>query len=210
MFPSFGRADSPIVNPSQDSAFSRMLIMSSTAFVPPVAFRGPKSTASRSKRPPTCSAAPVPRRRALQVASLAVATTLLPSLVRSESMYEKNVRKDVAKVAAGRAKVEDLKKIASSWKDVMDEDDGLYVLRFIPIWLEPARIAMENVAKQESVDVGDAGALQTKAVEMMGHLLELRTESKARKKAGVVRELDEMVETADDFLNLPGIKRFVL
>lgn len=209
MFPSSSSADTPIVNLSRSSALSDVHNMTPTAFASPVPLLRAKATARGSTCTPTCSAAPVTRRRALQLASLAVAATLLPSPARSESTYEKNVRNNVARVAAGRTKAEDLKKIASSWKDAMDEDDELYVLRFIPIWLEPARVAMGNVGKQENIDVGDAGAVQNKAAEMKGHLLELRTESKARKKTGVIRELDEFVETADDFLKLSGVKRFV-
>lgn len=184
--------------------------MATSAFVSPTAVRAKRIvTAHRCKCMPTCCAAQVPRRRVLQLASFAVASTLLPAPARSESTYEKNVRRDVAKVSTGRAKAEDLKKTATGWKEAMDEDDELYVLRFIPIWLEPARLAMGNVGKQENVDVGDTSLINTKAAEMMGHLLELRMESKTRKKAGVLRGLDEFLETSDDFLKLPGVQRFV-
>lgn len=167
-----------------------------------------KAAKFRNNQAATCCADEVPRRRVLKLASVAVAAAFLPSAVHSESTYEKNVRKDVAKVSGGRAKAEELKKAVTGWKDAMSEDDELYVLRFIPIWLEPARAAMENVGKQGNVDVGDASTVNNKALEMIGHLLELRVEAKSRRKAGVLRELDEFVETSDDFLKLPGIQRF--
>lgn len=160
------------------------------------------------KQTPTCLAARFSRRCVLKLASLTTAVAFLPRPARSETTYEKNIRKKVAKVILARSRAQDLKDVASSWNNAMTEDDELYVLRFIPIWLEPARLAMADIGNQADVDVGDTNSLKNKAGEMMGHLLELRMESKARKKAGVLRELDEFVETAEDFLTLPGIKRF--
>ncbi|CDF38495.1 unnamed protein product [Chondrus crispus] len=172
--------------------------------------RKPTSIPRLCRQTPTCLAADATRRRILQLASVALATTVLPTPARSESTYEKKVRKNVARVSLGRAKAQDLKIVASSWKEDMSEDDQLYVLRFIPIWLEPARLAMAAVGTQENVDIGDAALLKNKAAESMGHLLELRAEAKGRKKAGVLRELDEWLETLDDFLKLQGVRRFVL
>lgn len=102
-----------------------------------------------------------------------------------------------------------LKDTASQWKGSLEEDDELYVLRFIPIWLEPARGAMRKVGDQTEVDVGNRPAVQQEAARVLGHLFELKAEAKGRSKDGVLRELDEYVESCEKFLKFPGIARFV-
>lgn len=123
-------------------------------------------------------------------------------------MNEHAIRRNVGKVSLGVDKAKALLSTATEWKDALTEDDQLYVLRFIPIWLEPARIAISNIAKQQGVDVGNKDTVQMKSAAMTGHLLELRGEAKARKKNGVIRELDEFVETGLEFLTLPGVAKF--
>lgn len=123
-------------------------------------------------------------------------------------MNERSVRRKVGKVSLSVNKAKALLSTATEWKDTISEDDQLYILRFIPIWLEPARIAIADIASQQGVNIGDKGNVQSKSAALYGHLLELRGEAKARKKGGVVRELDEFVETALEFLALPDISKF--
>lgn len=118
------------------------------------------------------------------------------------------MRNDINTVLQGRSRAKALADTVNTWKDKLSDDDMLYVLRYIPIWLEPARVAMSNVASQRAVDIGDPHVAATKAAATLGHLLELKMEAKGRSKDGVLRELDEFVETADDFLALPALVRF--
>lgn len=157
---------------------------------------------------PVSSVAPLSRRAVLNLSCVALAAALLPPPVLAESMNEQSIRRNVGRVSLGVNKAKALLSTATEWKDALTEDDKLYVLRFIPIWLEPARVAISNVAKQQGVDVGNKGTVQTKSTAMNGHLLELRGEAKAQKKNGVIRELDEFVETGLEFLTLPGVAKF--
>lgn len=152
----------------------------------------------------------VSRRAALQLAAAALSAAVLPCApARAESTYEKNVRLAVGKVSLLLAKSKQLGRAIEECKDPLPEEDVLYVLRFIPIWLEPGRIAMRMVGEQTRVDVGDRDRVVGEADAVFGHLLELKEEAKAGRKSGVLREVDELCESCEKFLALPGIKKFV-
>lgn len=115
----------------------------------------------------------------------------------------------MAKIKLGLEKARSLKPIVATWKEPLQEEDEFYVLRFIPIWLEPARIAMLEVGEQKKVDVGDTQKILGEGAKILGHLLELKEEAKAFRKEGVMREIDEFCESCEAFLALPGVQRFI-
>ena len=154
---------------------------------------------------PRCSA--VTRRTALRLAGLSACAALLPQSVKAESLNEKKVIAKMDKITLAIDKAKSLKSVVGQWKDAFAEDDGLYVLRYIPIWLEPGRVAMADIASQTDVNIGDREKANQYAAAILGHLFELKTEARGRSKEGVLRELDEFVETADEFLAIPELKK---
>lgn len=138
----------------------------------------------------------VTRRSALRLATLALGATLLPSVSQSFSLNDLAVSGTVETIALGRSKAEQLKETASSWKSCSEDEKSL-VLRFIPVWLEPARVACAKLPDLLSGKNIDTERLRGHANAMFGHLLELRAEAKAFNTKGIIRELDEIMETAD-------------
>lgn len=80
------------------------------------------------------------------------------------------------------------------------DDDVDYLIRFFPIWLDPARMATDRIASLVRPKVADPAVVRGLAVQLSGHLAELRAEVRAKSKEGIMRELDEFVETVDTIL----------
>lgn len=175
------------------------------------AFRLPKKTVNSTQsisptRSPVCMAA-VTRRDVLRLATLALGTTLLPNVSQSFSLNDLAISGTVETITLGRSKAEQLKKTASSWANCT-EDEKSVVLRFIPVWLEPARVASAKLPDLLNGKNIDVDRLRGHGNAMYGHLLELRAEAKAFNTKGIIRELDEIMETADaitDSLHKAGI-----
>lgn len=96
----------------------------------------------------------------------------------------------------------------NSWKEQMSEDDTVYVIRYAALWLETGKVAMQNIADQKAVQLQDSEKVKTLAAATLGHLLELTMEAKGRNRDRVFREVEEYVETAQEFLSLPTLKQY--
>lgn len=157
-------------------------------------------TSRTPRTTPTCSTG-VPRRSVLKLLGLAVAVGALPSDTRAFSLKDVEKRKTVDLVKLGRLKATDLKKKVQEWGTCTD-DERLLVLRFVPIWLEPARKASAKLATlfDGQPNTTNIEQLTTQSNALFGHLLELNQEANAKSKEGIIRELDEFVETADVIL----------
>lgn len=164
----------------------------------------PTSSQSHVRISPRCS---LSRRSALKLTP-ALFTFLATCPAYALSLNELGVRDEVARVSLGLLKARELKQMVSAWKDVIDTDDSLIIQRFIPIWIEPMKVAMTNLANKQGVDLGDQTLVNNCALEMTGHLLELKMEAKGRKKDRILDELEEIEETAEKLLGLNGLKRF--
>lgn len=150
------------------------------------------------------------RRAVLSLAALVIPHVLLPSSARAESSYERKVKGRVAVIRLGRDKAAALSAIVKKMPATMLENDEFYVLRFVPIWLETARVACTDIAAQEEVDLGESPVLTGAAAELTGHLLELRAEARGGRRDGVLRELDEIIETVDKLLALPKVAPYAV
>lgn len=174
------------------------------AFIPSLTrlpFRPPSSTSIGSRRGTLMCTASVPRRHVLRLATLALGVTMLPGASKSFSLNDLTLSGTLEAIALGRTKAKALKNVATTWK-TCTEDEKLLVLRFIPIWLEPARVAsakLPDLLRSKNVDIE---SLRGQANAMFGHLLELRSEAKAFSTEGIIRELDEVVETVDAIFDI--------
>lgn len=151
---------------------------------------------------PTCSVG-VPRRSVLKLLGLAISVAALPTGAEAFSLKDVEKRKTVDLIKLGKSKATDLKKKVQEWGPCTD-DDRLLVLRFIPIWLEPARKASAKLptlfdGQPDTIKIDE---LSTQASALFGHLLELTQEANSRNTKGIVRELDEFVETSDVILDI--------
>lgn len=160
------------------------------------------SSPARMQSGPVMAASPMSRRSVLRLATLSVGTLLLagtgPADVHAISLREKAASDALGRIRLGKTKALELKKIAMMWGEkIKDEDIGL-VLRFIPIWLTPARVACTDLPNLVDPKKADTDKLATQALLMTGHLLELSTEAKSGNTKGIIRELDEIAETVDD------------
>lgn len=158
---------------------------------------------SRSSRTALTCSAGVTRRSVLKLLGLAISVATLPFEAEAFSLKDIEKRKTLDLIKLGKLKATDLKKKVQEWGSCTD-DDRLLVLRFIPIWLEPARKASAKFAtlfdgQPNTTKIDELG---TQANAMFGHLLELTQEANSRSKEGIIRELDEIVETADVILNI--------
>lgn len=141
------------------------------------------------------------------MASFALVSTILPSSSNALSLLEIEVARDVTTISEGLKRAKALKDVVSKYGAKMTEDDALVVLRNVPIWLTPAQKAMKEISETKA-NVGDVAVLQKLATATLGHLLELRMEAKGRDRDRVIGEIDEFIETSEDFLAVPGLKRF--
>lgn len=108
---------------------------------------------------------------------------------------------DVVKLAKTKAEV--LKEEVSKWKSVCSDDDRFVVLRYVPIWLTPAQVAGEKIAKL-TVDNKkvDSDKVMQQSLLLKGHLVELNMEANNLSSAGIIRELEEFIETADIIIDV--------
>lgn len=198
-------------------------MVSPMAFVLPASPLAPltpqrSSTLARTptRHTPICatSSAPNPsRRNLLRLALLAPAAALAASVVATGrvggvaaanalSLRDLEAHRTAGVIKTGRTKAGELAIVAANWKESKDEECEI-VLRFIPIWMEPARVAAERLAGVlKGNEKADVAKLQSEAQAMLGHLYELKAEAKAQNRDGIVRELKEYVETADTILEV--------
>lgn len=119
--------------------------------------------------------------------------------------------KAMQRISEARGRAIALRSEADRWPKTASEDDAQATLRTAAIWLEPARLALVEAAElPDRVQIGDREKVRTLAGLLLGHLFELRDEARNANSKGIVRELDEYVETADEFLAMPELKKFML
>lgn len=154
---------------------------------------------------PTCSAA-VSRRTFLQLVGLATTIAIAPRETEAFSLKDAEIQKTVGFVALGRTKAVELRNMVQKWTSCTD-DDRLLVLRFVPIWLAPAQRAAAQLPNllEGSSAANKVGDLTTQANAAFGHLLELKQEANSNNVDGILRELDEIVETADEILSITAL-----
>lgn len=144
----------------------------------------------------------------MKLAALSLGFYLMPRGGRAASLAENAVKDNVAIIKTALGKAKTLIAEVKGLKESLSEDDYLFVLRYKSLWLEPGRVAMSYIAERAGVVLADAGAVKRIAAATLGHLLELSMEAKGRNRDRVLRELDEYVESAEEFLALPSIQRF--
>lgn len=160
---------------------------------------------STSIRPsPVMSASPMNRRSVLRLAALSLGTLALTNGngAHAFSLKDKAASDNVKKIKSVKNKVVGLKDMVSGLGDKVKDEDILVVLRFIPIWLTPVQIAAAELPDMVNPAKADVEKLKSQALLMKGHLLELSTEAKNGSKQGIIRELDEILETIDDISEL--------
>lgn len=128
------------------------------------------------------------------------------SLVKEASAGSLNdlaVADSLAVVELGKAKAEALKQDVSKWKAVCSDEDKLLVLRYVPIWFTPSQVACEKIVKLTTGNKKvDSDKVLQQALLLKGHLVELNMEAKNLSSAGIIRELDEFIETADIIIDI--------
>lgn len=155
-----------------------------------------------------CQAPGVSRRTAVKLAALSIGLYLMPGGSHAASLAENAVKQNVARIKLALGKAGALITEVKALNENLGEEDYLFVLRYQSVWLEPGRVAMAYIAEQTGVVLADSDAVKRIAAATLGHLLELSMEAKGRNRDRVLRELDEYVESAEEFLALPSIQRF--
>lgn len=165
----------------------------------------PARLAAAGRRPPppaglVMAAAPLSRRAVLATAlSLAAAVTAAgvpppaPAAASSLSLKDGATAGAIAAVAAGAAKLGPLLDTVRKMKEPLSVDDTNYLHRARAAVVTPLLGAMAKAAAGVG---GDAAS--TVVAKMRGHDLELVTEIRGGRRGGVARELEEMVESAEE------------
>lgn len=145
----------------------------------------------------------LPRRSILRLSLLTLGIALLPNQqANALSMKDAAASDALDTISLGKRKATELKKRVSKWPSVCGEDEKLIVLRYIPIWLQPAQAACKTLLGLVNPKKVDVEKLTAQTNLMFGHLLELSTEADNKNTAGIMRELDEIMETADDVFKI--------
>lgn len=127
----------------------------------------------------------------------------LANRANAASLNDLAVSDSLAVVELGKAKAEALKQDVSKWKSVCSDEDKLLVLRYVPIWFTPTQVAGEKIAKLTANNKKvDSDKVMQQSLLLKGHLVELNMEAKNLSSAGIIRELDEFIETADIIIDI--------
>uniref|UniRef100_A0A7S0ZKH1 Uncharacterized protein n=1 Tax=Timspurckia oligopyrenoides TaxID=708627 RepID=A0A7S0ZKH1_9RHOD len=118
---------------------------------------------------------------------------------RAESMEDVERINKIELVAGLREKVMKIQKEVKDLKQFTD-DDAVLVKSLIPLWIEPLIPAMSDIA--QSLNAPQSSRVAILPLAMQGHLIELKAAAAAVNKTQVLEELEEVVESADEFLAL--------
>jgi hypothetical protein len=125
----------------------------------------------------------------------------------AESMLEMDVRANVTALLDVRAHARALRAELEAGGDApLPADEAEPLARAVAVWGAPGVQALQRIASSP-VDVGPG--LGPLAAVLPVHLQELAEERRKGSRVGCVREIDEVLETLDNALLMPGLARFV-
>lgn len=139
------------------------------------------------------------RRQVLKLATLALTTTLLPMSSTALSLNETKISDSLDTIRQAVTKAKYLSETIAQWS-AFEPDRKDFIRRYLAIWIDPAKPACDTIAKLVKPRVADPATVSALSTEMLGHFLEMREEISAMRKDGVLRELDEFMETAETIL----------